>query len=281
MTPIRTRGAATSAARNGQPSSNGASPGSSTVRATQAASTASTAPGTTRDQGDREQLGEQQPAGAATAAAAQPGERDLGPALLGDRQQHQPQHDHGEQAELRHQQRHRDPGLVDLVLDVGGEVRKPGEHGDRDAVSSRASLGELVDPGPSASTSSTPTALGVQRVGDRGRLAGQRGQLATVERDRSVSHTSCWTTGGGSSPEPERPVRLRPNQYVVLLLLVDAGDHQRGARHDGPRAAVARDAEHPQGLAGLDAEVLDVRLADGDSPAWSGQLPSTIVTWSH
>ncbi len=77
-----------------------------------------------RDQGDREQLGEQQSAGAATTASAQPGEGCLGPALLGDRQQHQPQDHHGKKAQLRHQQRHGDPGLVDLVLDVSGEVRQ-------------------------------------------------------------------------------------------------------------------------------------------------------------
>ena len=238
-----------------------ASPGSSTTRANQDASSASSAPGTTRDQRDREQLAEQQPPGAPAAAAAQPGERDLGPALLGDREQDQPEHDDREQAQLGHQQRDGDPGLVDLV--AGRPSARSGQTGD-DVQSTGVPRRRVAG----AARSVTRRTEGEELV-DADGVAVERGSRRSRTYGRSDAGPSNVVAGGDpdvvlqddggarSTIDPRASGQGLAEPVVAGTLLVDADDLQRATLG---RAVLTGAGHDLDGRADVEPEVVDVGL---------------------
>ena len=75
---------------------------------------------------DRQQLGQDQPAGAGTPRPAQPRQRHLGSPLLDRRAEHEAQHEQHQQSQLDHQQGHRHERLPVPLLDRRGDGGKAG-----------------------------------------------------------------------------------------------------------------------------------------------------------
>ena len=210
-----------------------------------------------RDQRERQQLGQQQPAGADAAAAAQPRDRDLGTALLGDRGEHQPEDDDRQQAELGDQERHGDAGLVDLLLDVVVEAGQLGDDRDRGDARLGDPRGEAVDP-PAELVQLLDADL--LRVHDEVGLADRRGERVAAaaegltRRQPGVVLELRGESFGEDGPGPAGEGLVEP--VVRRHLLVDADDEQ-----------VARDrrgSDRREGAAQAQLEVLRVGSADRD-----------------
>ena len=134
--------AAATATTNPAPSSKRADPGRNTCRASHESPSEASAPARTPVSATGTSSPSSSAGGAAGTAPPEPGEGDLGAALLGRGAEHQPEDDQRQQPELHHQQRHDDVRLVAGAGHLLGDVGQPGER-DRRRLLGQVAGGDL------------------------------------------------------------------------------------------------------------------------------------------